>query len=96
MIAALKKHPEVVKELVKHLPEGTKEDLNAIAEHIKSSQFGKTVRIIDQALSQGQLYGFMQSLGLDPTLGLLGGMYSFLLTFSSLFFTLFKRTKLTI
>jgi len=84
VIAALKKHPEVVKELVKHLPEWTTEDLSEIAEHIRSPQFSKTVRMIDSALKGGQLSGFMQSLGLDPNIGLLGGN-NYLIDFFTLF-----------
>jgi hypothetical protein len=80
--SVLTKHPEIVEELSKFLPDGTKPTLDGVMEHIRSPQFYKTVRMIDEALRSGHLYGFCQSLGLDPTLGLTGGVEAFILAFA--------------
>ena len=69
----IQKNPDLVNELIKYLPEGTKPNVGNVCDHIRSAQFKQTVRTIEVALHNGQLSGFMQSLGLDPNLGLLGG-----------------------
>jgi hypothetical protein len=71
--SAIEKNPDVVHELIKHLPEGTKPNVFDVCQHVRSPQFQETIRTIEVALRNGQLSGFMQSLGLDPNLGLLGG-----------------------
>lgn len=78
----LAKYPEISKELVKFLPDGTKPDVASVIEHVRSPQFSKTVRVIDEALRSGHLYGFCQSLGLDPNLGLTGGVEAFIKAFN--------------
>eukprot|EP01080_Neovahlkampfia_damariscottae_P001439 gene1439-12058_t len=76
--SVIQKNPDLVNELIKYLPEGTKSNVADVCDHIRSAQFKQTVRTIEVALHNGQLSGFMQSLGLDPNLGLLGGTEPFL------------------
>lgn len=70
--AAVLKHPEIANELSQYLPEGTPSKVEALCEHIRSPQFYQTVEVFNSALSSGQLSGFMQSFGLDPSVG---GLY---------------------
>jgi hypothetical protein len=62
-----------MEKLVDFLPNGTKKNLEDFSEELNSYQFGQTIKLISNALKNGQLSGFMHSLGLDPNLGLLGG-----------------------
>lgn len=74
--SALRRHPEVVKELVEHLPENDKNaDLETVIQHIRSPPFRQSVEAFTRALYQSP-EAVLYSIGITPTNALLASLYS--------------------
>jgi len=76
---AVQKHPDMVKDLLVHLPSGTENNVEGVCKQIRSAQFKECLRQLSHALLHGELGSFMLSIGLDPMLGLLGDAQKFLI-----------------
>lgn len=73
---ALRQHPEMIQQLIEHLPEGDKQaDLETVIDHVRSPQFRQSIDAFYRALQQSP-EAVCYSIGIRPTTDLLTKIYS--------------------